>query len=130
MSTENPTPPAPQPPIIIDPKTERTWATFCHLTALVAFLGIPFGNILGPFIIWIIKKNEMPLVDREGKESINFQLSMTIYLLLSALLCFVFIGFLLLFPLIVINVVLVIIASIKISNGEAYQYPLTIRFLK
>ena len=47
-------------------KQERTWATFCHLSSLVAFIGVPFGNILGPLVIWFIKKNEMPLVDQEG----------------------------------------------------------------
>ncbi len=50
-----------------DQKQERTWATFCHLSALVAFIGIPFGNVLGPLVIWLIKKNEMPLVQEEGK---------------------------------------------------------------
>lgn len=124
----NTNPPAPVTPM--DPKKERTWATFCHITALIAFLGIPFGNILGPFIVWILKKNEMPLVDEEGKESLNFQISMSIYILIAGLLCLVFVGFLLLFPLIIADLVLVIIASIKISNNETFKYPFTIRLIK
>jgi len=111
-------------------KQERTWAIFCHLSAFVAFVGIPLGNILGPLVIWLIKKNEMPLVDEEGKEAINFQISMTIYTIIAFILCFVAIGFLLIFPVILFNVVLIIIASVKTSNGERFRYPCTIRFIK
>ena len=111
-------------------KQERTWATFCHLSSLVAFIGIPFGNILGPLVIWLIKKNEMPLVDQEGKSALNFQISMTIYTVVAFILCFIAIGFLLIFPIILFNVVLVIIAAIKTSNGEKFQYPCTILFVK
>ena len=111
-------------------KQERTWATFCHLSALVAFIGIPFGNILGPLVIWLIKKNEMPLVDLEGKAALNFQISMTIYTLVAFILCFIAIGFILIFPILLANVVLVIIAAIKTSNGEKFQYPVTIVFIK
>ena len=111
-------------------KQERTWATFCHLSSLVAFIGVPFGNILGPLVIWFIKKNEMPLVDQEGKAALNFQISMTIYTIVAFILCFVAIGFLLIFPVILFNVVLVIMAAIKTSNGEKFQYPCTIIFIK
>ncbi|MCK5259942.1 MAG: DUF4870 domain-containing protein [Candidatus Omnitrophica bacterium] len=111
-------------------KQECTWATFCHLSSLVAFIGIPFGNIIGPLVIWLIKKNEMPLVDQEGKAALNFQISMTIYTLVAFVLCFVAVGFLLIFPLILANVILVIIAAIKTSNGEKFQYPCTICFIK
>ncbi|MBU0468438.1 MAG: DUF4870 domain-containing protein [Candidatus Omnitrophica bacterium] len=116
--------------IIIDTKTERNWAMFCHLSALSCFLGVPFGNVLGPLILWLVKKDELPVVDVEGKEALNFQLSMTIYTMVAFMLCFVFIGFLLIFPIIIANLVLVIVAAIKASNGDIYQYPLTIRFIK
>ena len=111
-------------------KQERTWATFCHLSSLVAFIGIPFGNILGPLVIWLIKKNEMPLVNEEGRASLNFQISMTLYTIIAFILCFVAVGFLLIFPIILANVVLVIIAAIKTSNGEKFQYPCTIVLIK
>ncbi len=116
--------------ILDDPKIERNWAMFCHLSALVSIVGIPFGNILGPLTLWLIKKDELPVVDVEGKEALNFQLSMTIYSMVAFLLCFVFIGFLLIFPLIIANLILIIVAAVKASNGESYQYPLTIRFIK
>jgi len=119
----------PLSPTNIDPK-HRTWATFCHLSALLGLIGIPLANILGPFVIWLLKRNEIPLVDVEGKEALNFQISMSLYMLLAALLIFVFIGFLLLPLLVIVDLVCIIIASIKTSNGEKFKYPITIRLIK
>ena len=116
--------------VSVAPKQERTWAIFCHLSSFVAFIGVPFGNILGPLVIWLVKKGEMPLVDEEGKESLNFQISMTIYTAVAFILCFVAIGFLLIVPIILGNIIFVIIASVKTSNGEKFHYPCTIRFIK
>ncbi len=108
---------------------DRTWIILSHLTAITLFIGIPFGNIIGPLVIWLLKKQEMPAVDAHGKESLNFQISMTLYTFLAGLSCFVFIGFVLLPVVLVANLVLIIIASIKASNGEFYRYPLTIRLI-
>jgi uncharacterized Tic20 family protein len=113
-----------------DEKQARMWGMFCHLSALSGFIGIPFGSILGPLIIWLIKKNEYPFVDDQGKESLNFQISILIYSIVAALLIFVFIGIFLIFAIMITNIVLVIIASIKANNGEVYYYPYTIRFIK
>ena len=109
--------------------TDKNWAMLCHLTAFTGFF-IPLGNIIGPLVIWLIKKDELAVVDENGKESLNFQISMTIYATIASLLIFVFIGILLLPVVIIAQVVFTIIASIKANNGEAYRYPLTIRFLK
>ena len=111
-------------------KQECTWATFCHLSSLVAFIGIPFGNIIGPLVIWLIKKNEMPLVDQEGKAALNFQISMTIYALISGVLTIVCIGPSLLAAVCIVDLIFLLIASVKANNGEHYRYPLTIRFIK
>ena len=111
-------------------RQERNWAMFCHLSALVGFIGIPFGNIIGPLILWLIKKDQMPLVYEEGRSALNFQISMTIYAVVAALLCFVFIGFLLIVPLIIANLICVIIAAVKVSNGENFVYPMAIQLIK
>lgn len=107
-----------------------TWATLCHVAALSLYVGIPFGNILAPLVIWLIKKNEFPFVEEQGKESLNFQISMTIYGIIAGLLCYVFIGFVLLPVLVVIDVVFIIIATVKTNKGEGYRYPFTIRVIK
>lgn len=111
-------------------KKAQTWGMLCHLTALSMFIGVPFGNLIGPLVVWLIKKNEYPLVDEQGKESLNFQLSMTIYSIIAGLLCFIFIGFVLLAALVIVDLILVIKASVRTSNGQEYLYPFTIRFLK
>ncbi|MFO7889484.1 MAG: DUF4870 domain-containing protein [bacterium] len=108
---------------------ENLWVNLCHLTALSLFIGIPFGNILGPFIIWIIKKDEFASVDKEGKKSINFQISMTLYMIISGLLIFAVIGIILLPLIVVADLVLIVIAVVKINNKEEFNYPLTIKFI-
>lgn len=108
---------------------ERQWALICHLSALSGYV-IPFGNLIVPIIIWSMKKEEMPMVDRHGKEVINFQISMTIWIIVSAFLIFLLIGIPLLIILAILQVVFVIIGAIKADNGELYKYPMTIQFIK
>ena len=70
---------------------ERTWSIAAHLSAL-AGLFIPFGSVLGPLVVWLVKRNEMPMVDRHGKEALNFQITVTIASFECGLLFFVGIG--------------------------------------
>jgi len=105
-------------------RDERLYGMLCHLTALAGLILPGIGNILGPLIVWMLKKDEFPFVDDQGKESINFQLSITIYLLVTGILI-VTVPVILVFWL-----VEVIIASVKANDGVAYRYPLTIRFIK
>ena len=111
-------------------KMVRTWGMLCHLAALAGFIGIPFGNIVGPLGGWLIKKEEHPFIDEQGKASLNFQVSMAIYAIIPFFLVFVVIGIPLLFALGIFDLIFVIIASVKASNGESQKYPLSIRFFK
>jgi uncharacterized Tic20 family protein len=108
----------------------RTWNVLCHATALVGFFVPWAGHILGPLIVWLAKRGESPEIDEHGKESLNFQISMLIYNLVAAVLCLVLIGFVILGILHILNLVLVIIASIQASEGKLYRYPITIRLIK
>lgn len=108
----------------------NTMAMLCHLSALALYVGIPFGNILGPLIIWLIKKDEMPEVNEAGKEALNFQISVTIYFFVSFILMFVLIGIPLMIAVGIFNLVMVIVASVKANDGQAYRYPLCIRMIK
>ena len=108
---------------------ERTMGMLCHLLALCGLV-IPFGNILGPLVLWLVKKEGMPFVDDQGKESLNFQISIAIYGVGAFLLSFVVIGIPLAIALGVFWLVMVIIATVAANNGERYRYPLTIRLLK
>ena len=111
-------------------KEERTWAMVSHLSALSGFFTGGLGTIIGPLIVWLVKKEEMPFVDEQGKESLNFQITMLIAAIISALLMIILIGFLMLFAVAVFDTIMVIIASIKANDGEHYRYPLTLRLIK
>jgi uncharacterized Tic20 family protein len=122
--------PAPSPEGGKPSKQETQWAMFTHLAAFAGVI-IPYaGNVIGPLVMWLIKKDEMPFADDQGKEAINFQISMVIYGLVALVLCFVFIGFLLLPVVVIIDVIFTIVATIKASDGIAYRYPMSIRFIK
>lgn len=110
-------------------KDERMWAMFTHISAF-AFFVIPFGNILGPLVIWMIKKESYPFVDEQGKEALNFQISITIYTFVSIILIILIIGIPILIALFLLDFILVVIAAVKANDGFHYRYPLTIQFLK
>ena len=113
----------------LTPSQDRAWIILCHLTALAVVVGIPFGNIIGPLVVWLVKKEDSTAVDAHGKEALNFQISMTIYTMLAGLSCFICIGFVLLPAMLIANLILVVVASIKASNGELFRYPLSIRLI-
>ncbi len=132
---ENNPPPVPdpssQPPAIppASPSADNSLAVIMHLLGFAGFV-FPFGNIIAPLILWLIKRTESPFLDRVGKEVVNYQLSYTIYAAVAGLLCLVLVGFLILPILFVVWVVFMIIAAVKTGNGEDYRYPGSIRLLQ
>jgi len=110
----------------------RMWAMFCHLSGLALFIPVlpVIGNVIAPLIIWQIKKDDYPFVDEQGKEAVNFQLSILIYGIVAGLFCFACIGFVLVPAVIVFDVIFLLIAAVKANDGYHYHYPLTIRFIK
>lgn len=106
------------------------WGMLAHLSAF-AGLVVPFiGQVLGPLVIWLIKRETMPFVNDQGKEALNFQITITIAFAVAAVLVFAVIGLLLL-PLIAIaDIIMTIIAAVKANEGVAYRYPITLRFIK
>jgi uncharacterized Tic20 family protein len=107
----------------------RTWCVLCHASALLGVFFHFLGHIIGPLIVWLSKRHESPEIDAHGREALNFQLTWLIYDAVAFILCFLLIGIPILILLWLANIVLVIIASIKASEGTLYRYPFTIRFL-
>lgn len=102
---------------------------FCHLSALAGFI-IPFGNIIGPLILWQMKKAESAFIDDQGKEALNFQITIGIAALICLVLIFVLIGAFLL-PLVgIVALIFTIIGAIKANEGVTYRYPFAIRLVK
>ena len=110
-------------------KDERTWAMLCHFSAFAGLI-FPFGNFLAPLIIWLIKKEELPFVEDQGKEVLNFQISMTIYLLISGMLCIILIGIPIIIGLVIFCFIITIIAAISANDGKFYRYPINLRLIK
>ena len=107
---------------------ERSLAMVAHLLGFAGFI-VPFGNIIGPLVVWLLKREQSAYVGANAKEALNFQISMTIYHIIAGVLwCFV-IGVFITVPLLIFQVVVMILAAIKAQSGEGYRYPLTFRLV-
>ena len=114
-----------------------TMSTLCHLSAFASFI-VPLGNIIGPLVIWLLRKDHLSAVDKHGKAALNFNISITLYgligVVISLPLIFILIGIPLLFAVIaglfIWWLVATVMAAVKAGNGEFWDYPLTIRFLR
>ena len=117
-------PPAPAEaaPAAPPAKDECTMAMLAHLLGLVGFIG--------PLIIWLIKKDESRFVDQEGKESVNFQITLLIGYVISGITAWVCIGVFLGIAIWIIQLVFCIMAGMKANKGQGYRYPICIRFIK
>jgi uncharacterized Tic20 family protein len=105
----------------------RQWAMIAHLSALA---GLVIGlNWLGPLIVYLVKKDEHPFIADQSREALNFNLSVFIYIIASAILIILVIGILLLPVVAIVWLVLTIMAAVRANNGESYRYPLTIRLV-
>jgi uncharacterized protein len=133
----------------------RTWAALCHLGAFAAFLGIPFGHLIGPLLVWTLKRGDSAFVDDQGREAVNFQISLTIYMVALAVLgglalllvvgpavwplfdagpwlfaATAFVVVVVAFGLLVYAFVATIVAAVRANEGVRFRYPLTIRLLR
>ncbi|MAC98350.1 MULTISPECIES: DUF4870 domain-containing protein [Pseudomonas] len=120
---------APEPPPGKPSSEARQWALIAHVSALLGCV-LPFGNLIGPLIVWQLKKDMDPFVDDQGKEALNFQITVTLMLVVCVLLMLVLIGILLAWVVGIAALVLVIIAAIKSNEGTAYRYPFCWRLIK
>ncbi|MEI6326694.1 MAG: DUF4870 domain-containing protein [Candidatus Roizmanbacteria bacterium] len=110
------------------PFDEHSYLIWMHASQLAFFVGIP--SFVIPLIMWIIKKDQYPAINTHGKDILNFQITLVIACVVSFFLCFILIGFPLLFALIIVQLVIPIIAANKVNKNEPYRYPFTIQFLK
>lgn len=121
--------------------SSRNWAAFAHLSTFSALVGVPFGNILGPLVIWLATRREDAYAERHAREALNFNLSLSLYGLMlvvaGTVLLVVVIGLAVLlvavlyfFVFFFVWLILSIVAAIAASRGEEYTYPLTMRLVK
>jgi uncharacterized Tic20 family protein len=110
-------------------KDDRTWAMLAHLSGLAGYV-VPFGNIFGPLIVWLLKKDQSWFIDDQGKEAVNFQISLTIYVILAIISIIIAVGIFLIPLVAVAGLIFMIVAAIKSNEGVTYRYPLTLRLIK
>lgn len=110
-------------------ETERNWSMLCHLSAFAGFF-FPFGGIIGPLICWLSRRDDSAWVNINGKNSLNFQLSMLLYIVLAIPLCFIILGIPIIIALGTMKVICIIIASVKAAKGELFRYPMAIPFIQ
>ena len=108
----------------------RQWAMLCHYAAFFWVLAPMIGNVIGPLVVWQLKKDTDPFVDDQGREALNFQITYSIAMMLCGLLAWVLIGFPLMALVCVVALVLTIIAGIRANEGQTYRYPLCWRLIK
>jgi len=137
---ENTPPPVPEnhPPVVPSSTTsDNSLAVVMHLLGFSWFVFPFYGNILGPLVLWLIKRGDSSYLDRVGKEVLNFQISFSIYisatLAVGTVLLIFLVGilfYLLAAAIWVVWIILMIVGAVKTSNGEEYKYPFTIRLLQ
>jgi uncharacterized Tic20 family protein len=109
-------------------KEERNWAMLAHLSGLLAFATL-IGGVLGPLVMWMIRKDDMNFAADQAKEALNFQITVFIAGLIAGVMCLILIGFVLLGILVIADLVLMIVAAVKASEGVNYRYPFNLRLI-
>jgi uncharacterized protein len=115
---------------------EKTWGMICHLAGFAVFVLPAFGNLIGVLVAWLLLKDKSSFADDQGKEALNFHLSLWLYTGIAVAFSIVTLGIGLLATLpflavlAVYQVIMIVVAAIEANNGKAYRYPLTIRFVQ
>jgi len=118
-----------QPPMGLQTSDEKQMGMFLHLSGLLNAFAFPVGAVIS-IVLWQTQKDKMPALDAHGKMTVNWAISSLIYAVVSFVLMIVLIGFLTGLAVWLMMIVFPIIGGIKANNGELWEYPLTIKFLK
>ena len=116
-------------PMSLQTPDQRQTGMFLHLSQLAGLI-VPFAGIIVPVVIWQTQKDKIPALDAHGKMVTNWMISALIYSAVSVILMFVLVGILTMLAVIIMAIVFPIVGAVKANNGELWEYPLTIKFLK
>jgi hypothetical protein len=107
---------------------ERQWAMLSHLSAMLMYVTL-IGGFVAPLVIWLLKRDSMPFVADQGRETLNFQITILLALACAGVLMLVLVGFALFWSLLLFHFIVTIIAAVKASEGVAYRYPFCLRLI-
>lgn len=111
-------------------ENERTWGMLAHLSALVGLVFPLAGNILGPLLVWLTKRDQSAFIAAHAKEALNFNITVALAGVVCLFLALIFIGLLLGTALFIAWLVMTLVAALRASEGGLYQYPLSLRLVK
>jgi len=107
---------------------ERNWAVLCHLSSLLAMITLGAG-IIAPTVLWLIKKDESEFINEQGKEALNFSITVLLAWIACIPFTFIIIGFAMMGIVLVTWFIFAIIAALTASRGENYRYPFSLRLI-
>ena len=110
-------------------REERQWAMLCHMSAMLMYATV-IGGFIAPLIIWLLKRDEMPFVADQGRETLNFQITTLLALCLCGVLVLLIIPILLIGVILLYHFIITIVASVKVSEGVVYRYPICWRVIR
>lgn len=110
-------------------RDERQWAMLCHLSAMLMYCTV-IGGFIAPLVIWLLKRDEMPFVADQGRETLNFQITTLLALIVGGLLAIVLIGFVIIGAVLLFHFIVTIIATVRVSEGVLYRYPVCWRVIR
>lgn len=114
---------------LVPTREERQWAMLCHVSAMLMYVTV-IGGLVAPFVIWLLKREEMPFVADQGKETVNFQITILLALAASIPLMLIFIGVVIFWGLLAFHFVITLVAAMKVTEGVAFRYPFCWRAIK
>jgi uncharacterized protein len=118
-----------QPVVVAGAKDDRLWGTLAHLSGFIGYV-FPMGHLLGPLAVYLFQKDRSAFAASQAKEALNFQISVTIYLVICLILSLAFIGVPMLIALLLFKVICMILAAMRANSGVAYRYPFTLRLVR
>ena len=118
-----------RPAAMAPSRDERQWAMLCHLSAMLMYCTV-IGGFIAPLVIWLLKRDEMPFVADQGRETLNFQITTLLALIVGGLLAIVLIGFVIIGAVLLFHFIVTIIATVKVSEGVLYRYPICWRVIR
>ena len=119
----------PDPAAAAPSRDERQWAMLCHLSAMLMYC-TAIGGFIAPLVIWLLKRDEMPFVADQGRETLNFQITTLLVLIAGGLLAVIVVGFVIIGAALLFHFIVTIIATVRVSEGVLYRYPICWRVIR
>ena len=111
-------------------ENERIYATWMHIAGLSMYIGVPFGHVLVPLILWALKHKESYYIDQQGRDVLNFQLTISFYMIFCFMLFSILIGYMFIVPVVLLHIIASVMGAMRTYRGKTFRYPVTFRIIR